>query len=367
LAVDVERRLYERPGDEHFLIRVRVRSVGERPLGLELRDYRTVVYPNQWGAQRGPRREVIDEGRMPARPLDDARCADLRHGFEAGELAALPPGGSVEYYREFNASDRADVDAQATEAYLFVSLAGQTLVTDGERCENLTLDWEPDGDGEGDGTDLILTAPIRWGSVPAGAIVVGSEREHEVPGTGAVGGGSRDASRVPGRVGLQMELPSPADARWLNVTVEAGDGEWGLAGCISNLEGGCDRTRTCPLDEAASAAYAAKVNAVWAMPRCEPPAFGPNHFRVVLDLGEDHRRTWIPPGWFGLEGGSGPPDDGGPCLEELRLAWWIYETFDRCERAATRPVGRCHESCCPPQLRVPGPDGTVECCLCEEE
>lgn len=25
----------------------------------------------------------------------------------------------------------------------------------------------------------------------------------------------------------------------------------------------------------------------------------------------------------------------------------------------------CHESCCPPDLRVPDPDGAIECCLCE--
>ncbi|MBN1771645.1 MAG: hypothetical protein JXB32_10310 [Deltaproteobacteria bacterium] len=151
----------------------------------------------------------------------------------------------------------------------------------------------------------------------------------------ATAGDPSATERIPETVSLQLELPSPADPRWLNATVEVAEAEWRIYGCISNLAGGCDRTRTCPLDGSQRAAYAAAVNAVWAMPRCEPLGFGPDYFRVELRLGEEMRRTWMPPEWLGLRGGSGPPEDGGPCLEELRLAWWIYETFDRCERAAT--------------------------------
>jgi len=33
---------------------------------------------------------------------------------------------------------------------------------------------------------------------------------------------------------------------------------------------------------------------------------------------------------------------------------------------AAKPLPRCHEACCPPELREPAPDGTVECCFCEE-
>ncbi len=25
----------------------------------------------------------------------------------------------------------------------------------------------------------------------------------------------------------------------------------------------------------------------------------------------------------------------------------------------------CHESCCPPELLIPDPDGMIECCLCD--
>jgi hypothetical protein len=134
---------------------------------------------------------------MPARVMDAARCSDLRRGFAENALAPVPSGGSIEYYREFNASGRADVDAQAVEPFLFVSLAGQTLVTDGESCENLTLDWGPSGASSN--TDLLLSAPVSWGTVPDGATVVDEGREHAVLRTEAGQELAQLAERTAGR------------------------------------------------------------------------------------------------------------------------------------------------------------------------
>ncbi len=356
-VVELERRLYERAGDEHFFVRVRVRNLTDRPLGLDLRDYWTVVYPNQWGALATEGRQTIDESRMPARVLDAARCDDLRRGFAEGTLAALPAGGAAEYYREFNASGRADVDAQAVEPFLYVSLAGQTLVTDGENSENLPLEWGP-SDATAN-TDLVLAAPVAWAAVPDGAEVVDSGRSYAVPGLDA----------VPALLSLVLALPSPADARFLNVSLAVAGDAWNLTGCESNLAGACDRTRFCPLGGAERAAYARAVDAVRAMPRCEPLGFDDSYFSVELTFDDLVRRTWMPPGWFRLAGGDGPPPAGAePCLAELHLAWWIYTAFDACSRApGPAAAPRCHESCCPPEQREPGPDGTVECCMCDVE
>ena len=322
-AVELERRLYERAGHEHFFVRVRVRNLTDRPLGLDLRDYWTVVYPNQWGALATERRDTIDESRMPARVLDAARCDDLRRGFVEGTLAALPAGGATEYYREFNASGRADVDAQAVERFLYVSLAGQTLVTDGENSENLPLEWGPSGSTAN--TDLVLAAPVAWTAVPDGAEVVDSGRSHAEP----------ELDAVPARVSLVLALPSPADARFLNVSLDVAADAWNLTGCESNVAGACDRTRLCPLGADERAAGARAVAAVRAMPRCEPLGFDDSYFSVELTLDGQLRRTWMPPGWFRLAGGDGPPPVGAdPCLAELHLAWWIYTAFDACNRSS---------------------------------
>ncbi len=173
LAVRVERRLYQQAGNPHFLVRVRVDNHSAHRLGVDLRDYWAVVYPNQWGPLREDHRSVIDEMRARPKLLDAARCADLRQAFGSGDLAAVPAAGSIEYYREFNASGKADVNAQATDRYLFVSLAGQALYTDGTRCSQLAA-------GDPGGSDLVMTTPVPWGQVPASALVVDEAQSHEI-------------------------------------------------------------------------------------------------------------------------------------------------------------------------------------------
>jgi len=195
LAVRVERRLYQQAGSPHFLVRVRVDNRSARRLGVDLRDYWSVIYPNQWGALREDHRSIIDEMRATPEPLDAALCADLRRAFASGDLTAVPPTGSVEYYREFNASGRAEVDQQATEQYLFVSLAGQTLYTDGTRCDHL------EAAGPGD-SDLVIATPVPWGEVPANAQVVDQARSHSVTrsaaGQALVDLARKSAGLVPG-------------------------------------------------------------------------------------------------------------------------------------------------------------------------
>jgi hypothetical protein len=317
-TVFVERRLYERSGEEHFLIRVRVENLTDRPLGVELRDYWTVVYPNQWGALAEPTRTVVDERRMPARALHGRGCTALHQALADGALAVAAARDSVEYFREFNASGRAGVDAQATERYVYVSLAGQTLLTDGERCENLTLDWGNEGSTAD--SDLLLQAPVAWATLPEDGVVVAPEARAPVD--------------VPARTGLQMELPSPADPRHLTVAVETGDGDWRMTGCESTLAGACDKTLLVVLDEQERRTFSDLIAAIDGMPRCEPLAILPNCFSIKLELDDDLRNTCLPLEWFPRGVDRGPLGGSDPCLAELRLAWWIYETFDHRAREA---------------------------------
>jgi len=173
VSVRVERRLYQQAGNPHFLVRVRIDNHSDHALGVDLRDYWAVVYPNQWGALREDHRSVIDEMRAYPKLLDAARRADLRQAHAAGNLTTVNAAGSVEYYREFNASGRADVDQQATERFLFVSLAGQTLLTDGARCFDQPA-------GSPGSSDLVIAAPVPWGKVPSDAVVVDEAQRHTV-------------------------------------------------------------------------------------------------------------------------------------------------------------------------------------------
>lgn len=163
LAVRIERRLYEAAGNPHFLIRVRLINRTNAALGVDLRDGMHVFFPNQWGGLSEPARGIIDEAYPEPLPLTDERKARLIRDLGAGALSRIPPGAALDYFREFNASGRARIDA-ADAPYLFVSVKGQLFATDGARAENLLPPEEFDA--------VILTMPVAWSDVPDDALVV---------------------------------------------------------------------------------------------------------------------------------------------------------------------------------------------------
>ncbi|MBI4917498.1 MAG: hypothetical protein HY825_16785 [Acidobacteria bacterium] len=184
--------------------------------------------------------------------------------------------------------------------------------------------------------------------------------------------GEGDATEAPAEVPAVLiatvQLPSPADARWLNATITAGPDGWFMSGCESAEVGVCRWNPRFALDDDERREYARRIALVRAMPRCEPVAFGPNDFPFDLELDDDHRSAHIPHQWFPMGDDAGPPnDDSDPCRAEVRLAWWIYETFDRHGRATSDAAGdmsRCSAACCSAAERVPDPTGAIECCFC---
>jgi hypothetical protein len=162
----VERALYQTPGSKHFFVHVRIVNETASLLAVDLRPYFGVLYPNQWGASRTPRREVIDEARAVPQALDAASRAKLLVDFRAGVLTRISAHGSVDYYRDFNASSRADVEVQAQgHPYVIVAMDGKLDVTDGVDVERVLL-------GDDTSRELLLEVPVRWAQVPAGATVL---------------------------------------------------------------------------------------------------------------------------------------------------------------------------------------------------
>ena len=160
-----ERALYEAPGQPHFYLRFRVANRTARPIGIDLRKYFDVLYPNQWGWSPEPTRGVIDERRANPKALTPAEIAALKVDFAAGQLTAIPPGGQVDFYRDFNASGRADVD-KAPGKFLLIPLDGQVIASDGDSVEQLRV---PDDEA---GRLLVIAAPLTWRSIPPGAVTL---------------------------------------------------------------------------------------------------------------------------------------------------------------------------------------------------
>ncbi len=62
--VEVDRRLYQRRKDEDCFIAFRVTNVTNRPVGVDLREFWNVIYPNSQGFSKTPEPEVVDEERI---------------------------------------------------------------------------------------------------------------------------------------------------------------------------------------------------------------------------------------------------------------------------------------------------------------
>lgn len=165
LEAAAARVLYEVDGQPHFYLRFRVSNRGDRPLGVDLRSYHEVLYPNQWGWSHEPQRSVIDETRAVFPPPTAQRADELRAAFKAGALILVPAHGQLEFYRDFNASGRADVERDPAE-YLLIALDGQLLASDGAAVLQLRI-----GDDEA-ARVLALPAPLEWRRVPPAAITL---------------------------------------------------------------------------------------------------------------------------------------------------------------------------------------------------
>jgi beta-lactamase regulating signal transducer with metallopeptidase domain len=166
-SIEVERKLYEAASTEHFLIHVRITNTTDRAIGADLRDYWNVIYPNQWSMSTKDHRQVIDERRMVRIALGQEQRRELIEALGAGRLARIEPGKSIDYYREFNAGSRRDVEKQA-DKFMLISLDGEQRLTDGKIAEQNALDW----DRKEIDTQLVIPAPVHWAQVGEGATIV---------------------------------------------------------------------------------------------------------------------------------------------------------------------------------------------------
>jgi hypothetical protein len=163
----VEQVLYERAGSAHFFVHVALRNHTARNLGVVLAPF-ACFYPNQWGPSDTPHRQDINERRLTPKPLDDAARAKLVSAFRAGAASRVPAEGALDYFSEFNASTRADVEAQERGArYVIVVMDGRADATDGTTVERVAADKDDDSTRE-----VTIDAPVPWGTVPASALAV---------------------------------------------------------------------------------------------------------------------------------------------------------------------------------------------------
>lgn len=170
-TVDVHERVYEEAGAREFYIAVRIVNRAAGPIGVDLRNFHRVIYPNQWGLHDAARRGVIDERRAQIPLVDAPTRQALLAAFGKGELTRIESGKSVVYYRAFHGTQHPPRDA-AKGKFLIVSLDGELLATDGATVTQLAFEQHDLGAA----ADLVLPAPVRWTKLPAGALVVADKK-----------------------------------------------------------------------------------------------------------------------------------------------------------------------------------------------
>ncbi|HEY3321236.1 MAG TPA: hypothetical protein VGP72_12270 [Planctomycetota bacterium] len=173
-TVHVDRTLFKRDGSTDFLIHVRVTNLTEKPLGVDLRDFWGVIYPNQFGFKQEKARGVIDERHMIHKPLTDEQKASLVEDFKAGKLASIPAHGSAAYFRRFNRDGSLEMAEKNEGKYLFISLDGVQVLTDGVAVEQISCAWESNDTHakNGTNTELFISTPVKWERVPTDGRII---------------------------------------------------------------------------------------------------------------------------------------------------------------------------------------------------
>ena len=159
---EVEKALYEKAGEPFCFVRVRLTNVTDRAIGVDLRGWMTVL-PGQLGKSGTEHNNFFKEVRLHHTALDQRERAKALADFAAARLTVIPPGKSIDYYREYIERARVDKVDKAEGKYLIISMDGEQILTDGKKVEQFHVVPR-----EGAKTDLAILSPVPWKTIPAG-------------------------------------------------------------------------------------------------------------------------------------------------------------------------------------------------------
>lgn len=150
-----------------------VTNGGIEPIGLQVRDYWSLVMPTyyQWNAEQES--VLLDYlSRVPPAVTDslERAYADM---YDEGLLKVIPAGGEAIYYIDFNGAS-ADEILEGYDSWLLFSMSGWAVVTDGDALEVL--------EAPGGLLDVSFPAPVFTERIPTGSIVAQNGAEGPMVG-----------------------------------------------------------------------------------------------------------------------------------------------------------------------------------------
>jgi hypothetical protein len=169
--VEVDRTLYERRKDEDCFIAVRITNLTNRAIGVDLRKFWNVIYPNSWGSSKTTAPELVDEERWIREPIPEEDKKRLMLDYLDHRLTTIMPSRSITYFRgfTFGRNIRKEIDS-AVNQYLIVALDGLLEITDGQANEEVIFPMNDPGAESARWVAIRL--PATWQTVPQISLVV---------------------------------------------------------------------------------------------------------------------------------------------------------------------------------------------------
>src|SRR5215470_7448236 len=171
VTVEVDRTLYERRKDEDCFIAFGITNATTHPVGVDLRRFWNVIYPNSWGSSKTPAPELVDEERWIREPISEEDKKRLIQDYSNHRLTTIMPHRSITYFRgfTFGRSIRKEIDS-AANPYLIVGLDGVLETTDGQTTEEVIF---PMNDAGAERARWVaVRMPAVWETVPQDSLVV---------------------------------------------------------------------------------------------------------------------------------------------------------------------------------------------------
>ena len=171
VTVEVDRTLYERRKDEDCFIAFRITNASTHPVGVDLRRFWNVLYPNSWGSSKTPAPELMNEERWIRQPISEEDKKRLMLDYSDHGLTTITPHKSITYYRgfTFGRNIRKEMDS-ATSQYLIVGLDGVLEMTDGRTTAEVIFPMNDEG--AENVRCVAIGLPAVWKTVPQDSLVV---------------------------------------------------------------------------------------------------------------------------------------------------------------------------------------------------
>ncbi len=163
LSINVDKILYTTNGSNHFFVKITIVNSRNGNLAVDLTD-RKIIHPNQWGIYDTPERKIIDEIRMIPDTLDEVAKKDLLEKYKNNKLTYIPPYQSIDYYIDFNNSDKKNVHIEKGK-FMIISFNGQLKLIHSEIAN--IIDVSKDFSN-----DLAISFPLQWKEIPKDAIIL---------------------------------------------------------------------------------------------------------------------------------------------------------------------------------------------------